>query len=342
MLYCKHIARLLIVLLFILHIPTYGNATESFPDLQLPPSPLARIHDMLNARQLAKEQIKSIQLQARTLIAETQAEMDSARNKTKIYDNQLINAWKSSKASLSDLNSASEQFQDQEKNSHLAMETMREIYRQSEIEIEKINRQVAQIEKDIEQIRSQWTGQYGAMVLDVARENEQRIQKTKAHSLGAVFTAREQVSNTKALLVSARKNLQQIQQKAQHETQQFATWVQKQQQVAKQAEAKNGNAWYQDSGSFSDMQRELEWSKIAKNRAELAVSQAKVMDGLIAAEIAVAQAKIESLEARLHAENNTLSALENSNNLEINQVSERQELLRALTTLVQGPLRYSN
>jgi hypothetical protein len=340
--YHKYITLQLLALAVVSFLPFVGHAADYVPTIQLPPSPLPQIHSMLKQRDAAQEQIKIIQLKSRTLITEAQIKLERSRSGATSSDSKLQDAWQNGASSLDDLNSASQKYHDNKDNSQIAMETMREVFRQSEASIAVINQQIMHIEQKVETIRASWANKHAAEVLDVARQTEQTVQKIQARFGKWVAIAQEKINKTQQALAEATNRLHTTTASATKETQQTLSWVSEQQEIAKQAQIKSGGSWHIENGSYSDMQENLNWAKVTKNRAKLAISQAKVVGGLVEAEVAIAQARVESLQARLREDVGALGVIQTKSNRELGRYAQKQELIQTLTSLVRGPVQYKN
>ncbi|MBF0454871.1 MAG: hypothetical protein HQL72_08680 [Magnetococcales bacterium] len=320
--------------------PLQSYTSDSLQTIQLPPSPLPEIHAMLDQRQQAKEEIRAVQLRAKTLIAQAQEKLNSARDRTDHSDQQFRNNWNRTDTSLEHLDQAAQQYETHSARAQETQETMREIFIQSEMKIDEINQKIKQVEQEIEAIRLSWVQKHGTKLMAIAQQTQQEMSAVQTKITGEVLVAQGRLNQTQLELSKAQDQLQQIMIKAREESLQFADWVATQQEIAKKAESQSGKAWHSDSGSYGEMEQEATWAKAARNRAELANSQSLVVTGLIEAEIAVAQARVESLQAQRMEEKNRFNTVQTQGEEEM--FTEEQQLIQTLTTLAQGPLQYTN
>jgi hypothetical protein len=340
--YLKPVTHGLLILIFVACTPFTATASGNLETLQLPPTPLRQINGLLKQREMAKEQIKITQLKARTLISRAQLKLEQSRRGAKSSDKNLKSRWESSAASLADLDEINQQYHDNKKAAKIAQETMREIYLLSESRIAQLNKQIAMIEQAIEKTRATWTNKHGAVVLDVARQTKGQILTIKNNFAERITRAQQKVNREQAALLAAENNLRNVNIKASHKTQKTLSWVTEKQNNVKQAEQNSGESWHISRGSYGDIQSELDLITDTKEQARLAISQAKVIGGLIAAEVAIAQAKVESQKARLNKELKFLTALQTKSDMETGIYSPKQNLINSLTTLVRGPVQYNN
>ncbi len=332
----------LLILIFVACIPLTATASDSLETLQLPPTPLRQINGLLKQREMAKEQIKITQLKARTLISRAQLKLEQSRQGAKNSDKNLKNRWESSAASLADLDEINQQYHDNKKAAKIAQETMREVYLLSESRIAQIKKQIAAIEQQVERIRAAWTNKNGAMVLDVARQTKDQILTIKNNFAELISREQQKVNREQAALLAAENNLRNVNIKASHKTQKTLSWVTEKQNNVKQAVEKSGESWHISNGSYGDIQSELDLVTDTKEQARLAISQAKVIGGLIAAEVAIAQAKVASQKARLNSKLKFLASLQAKSDMETGVYTPKQNLINSLTTLVRGPVQYNN
>ncbi|MBF0358810.1 MAG: hypothetical protein HQL70_09400 [Magnetococcales bacterium] len=340
--YLKPITHGLLILIFIASTPFAATASDILETLQLPPTPLRQINELLKKREMAKEQIKITQLKARTLISRAQRKLEESRQGAKNSDKNLKNSWENSATSLSDLAVINQQYHDNKKAAKIAQETMREVYLLSESRIVQINEQIAMIEHEIESIRAEWTNKHGAQVLDVARQTKDQILKVKNSFTELITRAQQKVNREQAALLAAENNLRNVNIIASNKTQKTLNWVAEKQNSVKQAVEKSGESWHISRGSYGDIQSELDLVTETKDQARLAISQAKVIGGLIAADVAIAQAKVESQKAKLNKELRILASLQAKSEMEIGVYNPKQNLINNLTTLVRGPVQYNN
>jgi hypothetical protein len=334
--------KYLLTLALVTLLPLTGHTSGRQIAAPLPPSPMPQINAMLNIRSAAIEQIKVIQLKARTLISRAEVKLERARIQSKTSSDSLENSWNSRSGSLSDLDQAAQQYKDTQESSKLARQTMQEVFLFSESKIGEIKQQIKQVEHEIEQIRVTWVQRHGAKILDVARELKKRTLEAQIKGGREVSSAQSLVTQTNREIATAKNHLKAIQHKALQESHKMRLWVKEQEKSAKQAQSKTGQAWGRNSGSYGEMRQELEGVRTAENQLKLANSQAQVVQGLVEAEIAVSQARIESLQARLRSERGTLGMAKIKSNKELGIQSQREEIIRTLSSLVRGPLQYKN
>ncbi|MBF0383993.1 MAG: hypothetical protein HQL69_23495 [Magnetococcales bacterium] len=310
--------------------------------INMPPSPLVHIQLLLKRRLAIKDQIKSVQLHARNQISRAQTKLQLSRLRAQNDNNNLQNAWRHEAKGLSDLNNTTRSYYDNQQSAKTAQQTMRQVYEVSEAQIATLTHEIKQIENDIEVTRITWANQYGAQLLDAAVYTQKAIKEVNDRYRPILAIAQKRINKEQAALMMAKNILQRVKIKAYKESQQTMAWVTENQNRVRKAQAAAGSSWHVDRGSYGDIRAELELQSTTKKQLKLALSQAKVVGGLIASEIAVATAKVESQAARLQAAMDAMVILQTENNNEVSFYAQKQQLIRTLSSLVRGPVQYNN
>ncbi|MBF0445854.1 MAG: hypothetical protein HQL68_09695 [Magnetococcales bacterium] len=321
-------------------IPMEAHAVDDV--VKIPPSPLIQIQMLLNRRLEVKDQIKNVQLDARSKISRAQTTLELSRLRAQNDNNNLQYAWRNEAKGLSDLSNTTKRYYNNQKTAQQAQQTMREVYELSETKIAALTQEIKQIEIEIEVTRLNWANQYGAQLLDAAAFTKTAVNEVNDRYRPLIAMAQKIVNREQTALMMAKNSLQSVKIKAFKESQQTMAWVTQNQNMVKKAQAASGSSWHVDTGSYSDIKAELELENTTKNQLKLALSQAKVIGGLIASEIAIATAKVESQAARLQSAMDDLVALQAENNNEAGVYTQKQQLIRTLSSLVRGPVQYNN
>ncbi|MBF0194514.1 MAG: hypothetical protein HQL71_08135 [Magnetococcales bacterium] len=338
--YQKLLIKPLAIFIMLTCLPVGANAAQGV--IKIPPSPILHIQMLLKRRLVAKDQIKNVRLNARSQISSAQTALELSRLRAQNDNNNLQKAWRNEAKGLSDLNDTTKNYYNNKKSAQQAQRTMREVYEQSEAKIAYLTQEIKNIENEIEVTRVNWANQYGAQLLDAAIYTNKAVKEVNDRYRPLIAMVQKRINREKTALMIEKNNLQGIKAKALKETQQTMAWVTKTKNMVNKAHSAAGSSWHVDTGSYGDIKAELENADSSKKQLKLAISQAKVIGGLIASEIAIATAKVESQAARLQSAMDELVALQSQNNSEAAVFTQKQQMIRTLSSLVRGPVRYKN
>jgi hypothetical protein len=339
--YTKYIIKSLAIFILLACIPVGVHAGVG-DVVKMPPSPLIHIQMLLKRRLVAKDKIKNVQLNARSQISRAQTTLELSRIRAQSDNNSLQNAWRNEAKGLADLNNTTKRYYDNKKTAQRAQQTMREVYELSEAKITALTQEILEIENEIEVTRVNWANQYGAQLLDAAVYTKTAVKEINNRFRPLIAVVQKRINREQTALLMAKNNLQSVKIKAFKESQETMAWVTQNQNMVRKAKAATGSSWHVDTGSYGDIKAELERQASTKKQLKLALSQAKVIGGLIASEIAIATAKVESQAARLQSVMDELVALQIQNNNEAGEYTQKQQMIRTLSSLVRGPVNYNN